>query len=145
MLQVIKEILKNPNDKTQVHLIFANNSEEDILLKETLDNLQRNHGTRFYSPMITPLYWRSHLLGNFKVTYVLSQPSNNWRGEKGFVSKSLIQSKLPAPSNDVMIFVCGPPPMMKAISGDKTPDYKQGPVEGVLKELSYVEDMVYKF
>ncbi len=44
-----------------------------------------------------------------------------------------------------MIFVCGPPPMMKAISGDKTPDYKQGPVEGVLKELNYVEDMVYKF
>ena len=44
MLQVIKEILKNPNDKTNVHLIFANNSEEDILLKEMLDNLQKKHG-----------------------------------------------------------------------------------------------------
>ncbi len=45
MLQVIKEILKNPNDKTQIHLIFANNSEEDILLKDMLDNLEKNHGT----------------------------------------------------------------------------------------------------
>jgi cytochrome-b5 reductase len=45
MLQVIKEILKNPNDKTQIHLIFANNSEKDILLKDMLDNLEKNHGT----------------------------------------------------------------------------------------------------
>ena len=28
MLQVIKEILRNPEDKTSVHLIFANNGEE---------------------------------------------------------------------------------------------------------------------
>jgi len=84
-------------------------------------------------------------LGNFKVTYVLSKPSSNWKGETGYVSKHLIQSKLPSPSADAMIFVCGPPPMMKTISGDKTPDYKQGPVEGILKELNYVEDMVYKF
>ena len=44
-----------------------------------------------------------------------------------------------------MIFVCGPPPMMKAISGDKAPDYTQGPVGGALKDLGYSEDMVYKF
>ena len=35
--------------------------------------------------------------------------------------------------------------MMKAVSGDKTPDYKQGPVEGLLKDAGYTEEMVYKF
>lgn len=35
--------------------------------------------------------------------------------------------------------------MMKAISGDKAPDYSQGQVGGVLKDLGYTEDMVYKF
>ena len=34
---------------------------------------------------------------------------------------------------------------MAAMSGDKTKDYKQGLVEGLLKTAGYTEDMVYKF
>ena len=41
--------------------------------------------------------------------------------------------------------VCGPPGFMAAMSGDKTKDYKQGLVEGLLKAAGYTEDMVYKF
>ena len=63
----------------------------------------------------------------------------------GFVSKDLIASKLPAPSKDAMVFVCGPPPMMAAISGNKAPDWTQGMVGGVLKDLGYTEEMVFKF
>lgn len=33
MLQMLHEILDNPHDQTQVTLIFANQSEEDIILK----------------------------------------------------------------------------------------------------------------
>ena len=126
MLQIIKEVLKNPDDRTELHLVFANNTEEDILLKQVLDTFAAKHK-------------------NFKVTYVLSQPSANWKGLKGFVSADIVNTYLPKPSADNIIFVCGPPPMMKAVSGDKTPDYKQGPVEGLLKDLNYTEDMVYKF
>ena len=126
MLQIIKEVLKNPDDRTELHLVFANNTEEDILLKELLDSLAAKHK-------------------NFKVTYVLSQPSKNWKGLKGFVSADIVQAHLPKPSPDNIIFVCGPPAMMKSVSGDKTPDYKQGPVEGLLKAAGYTEDMVYKF
>ncbi len=43
------------------------------------------------------------------------------------------------------MLVCGPPGMMKAVSGDKAPDYKQGAVEGMLKDLHFTEEMVYKF
>ena len=35
--------------------------------------------------------------------------------------------------------------MMKAISGDKNEDKSQGEVSGVLAELGYTKDMVYKF
>ena len=33
MLQVARAILENPKDKTKVHLIYANVTYEDILLK----------------------------------------------------------------------------------------------------------------
>lgn len=126
MLQVISHILRNPEDKTKVHLIFANNGENDILLKDRLDTLAKKHD-------------------NFDVTYILSAPSSSWKGEKGFVSGDLITAKLPKPSNDSMIFVCGPPPMMNAISGGKGPKGVQGEIDGVLKSLGYTIDQVYKF
>ena len=34
MLQVAQEITRNPEDKTEVTLVFANVSEDDILLKK---------------------------------------------------------------------------------------------------------------
>ena len=106
-------------DKTEIHLVFANDTEDDILLKARLDQLAAKHA-------------------NFKVTYVLSKPkSSSWKGYTGFVNAAIVKATMPSPSTDSMVFVCGPPPMMKAISGDKTPDYKQGPVEGLLKDAGY--------
>ena len=43
MLQVIKEVLRNPDDKTEISLVFANETFEDILLKSTLDELAGKH------------------------------------------------------------------------------------------------------
>ncbi|GKD28510.1 NADH-cytochrome b5 reductase-like protein, partial [Tanacetum coccineum] len=39
MLQIIEDILKNPDDNTKVTLIYANVSPDDILLKKKLDML----------------------------------------------------------------------------------------------------------
>jgi cytochrome-b5 reductase len=47
MLQVIQAILKNPEDRTQVSLIFANVTEDDILLRSTLEDLAAKHPDRF--------------------------------------------------------------------------------------------------
>jgi cytochrome-b5 reductase len=41
--------------------------------------------------------------------------------------------------------VCGPPGMMNHISGDKAKDRSQGELTGILKELGYTAEMVYKF
>jgi len=98
MLQVIRAIVKNPEDKTQVSLIFANVAEGDILLKEELDGLAAKHK-------------------NFKVYYVLNMPPEGWTGGVGFVSQEMVEQNLPKPAADIKIIMCGPPPMNKAMLG----------------------------
>lgn len=126
MLQVVEAILKNPDDNTQVSLIYANVSPDDILLKQKLDILAANHP-------------------NFKVFYTVDNPSKDWRGGVGYVSKDMALKGLPAPGNDTLVLVCGPPGMMNNVSGGKAKDWTQGEVSGILKELGYTEEMVYKF
>ncbi|KDP39630.1 hypothetical protein JCGZ_02650 [Jatropha curcas] len=98
MFQVARAILENPKDKTNVHLIYANVTYEDILLKEELDGLASKYPARF------------------KVYYVLNQPPEVWHGGVGFVSKEMIEKHCPAPASDIQILRCGPPPMNKAMA-----------------------------
>ncbi|XP_010274919.1 PREDICTED: NADH--cytochrome b5 reductase 1 [Nelumbo nucifera] len=98
MFQVARAILENPKDRTKVHLIYANVTLEDILLKEELDGLARDYPDRF------------------KVFYVLNQPPEVWNGGVGFVSKEMIKTHCPLPAADVQILRCGPPPMNKAMA-----------------------------
>ncbi|XP_031737792.1 NADH--cytochrome b5 reductase 1 isoform X2 [Cucumis sativus] len=97
MYQVSRAILENPDDKTKVHLIYANVTLEDILLKEELDLLAKRYPDRF------------------KIYYVLNQPPEVWDGGVGFVSKEMIKAHCPAPAADIKILRCGPPPMNKAM------------------------------
>ncbi|KAJ6406615.1 hypothetical protein OIU84_010179 [Salix udensis] len=126
MLQVIEAILKNPDDNTQVSLLYANVSPDDILLKQKLDFLSASHP-------------------NLKIFYTVDDPSKNWKGGSGYISKDMVVKGLPGPSDDTLILVCGPSGMMKHISGDKAKDYSQGELTGLLKEAGYTEEMVYKF
>ena len=43
MLQIVKAVLKDPEDRTQVSLLFANQTEQDILLREELEELADQH------------------------------------------------------------------------------------------------------
>jgi cytochrome-b5 reductase len=96
MFQVIKYILADPSDTTEISLIFANVTADDILLKAELDELAAKHP-------------------QFKVYYVLNNPPEGWTGGVGFVSKDMIKEKLPAPGADMKLLLCGPPPMIKAM------------------------------
>jgi len=128
MFQVINEILKNPADKTQITLVYANLSENDILLKVELDTLARRHRDRF------------------RVFYTIDKSITSfWKGGVGFVTEKMIRDWMPQPSSDNSVFVCGPPGMMNHVSGDKTKDGKQGDLTGLLKKLGYSEDNVFKF
>ena len=50
MLQVIKEIERNPIDQTQVNFIFANQSVDDIILKKELDEIAAKNDNINVSP-----------------------------------------------------------------------------------------------
>lgn len=129
MLQVIDAVLANPDDVTQLSLVFANTSPADVLLKQTLEDYAAKHP-------------------NFKVFFVVdkaSPGSDGWKGGVGFVTADMLRKALPPPSDDSLVLVCGPPGMMGHVSGDKAKDRSQGEVEGLLKQLGYTKDQVYKF
>lgn len=128
MLQVVDAILANPADNTQVTLVYANVSESDIILKDKIDALAAKHP-------------------NFKVYYLIDKvgSSSKWTQGVGYVTASLLAKTMPPPSDDSLVMVCGPPGMMAAVSGDKAPDKSQGPLTGLLKQLGYSEQQVYKF
>lgn len=127
MLQVAEEALRQ-GLPLKMSLIFANVTEAGIIAKDRLDALAAKHPN------------------NFSVYYVVDKSSSaTWKGGVGYLSKELLKKHLPAPGPGSMVLVCGPPPMMKAVSGDKLPDKSQGPVTGLLKDMGYDETNVYKF
>ena len=60
----------------------------------------------------------------------------------------MLASKIAPPSPKSMVYVCGPPPLYKAVCGPKgtKEDPKaQGELGGLLKEMGYAESGVFKF
>ncbi|KAL4587296.1 hypothetical protein LXL04_000164 [Taraxacum kok-saghyz] len=88
MFQVARAVLENPADKTKVHLIYANVTSDDILLKAIMT-------------------W-----------FILVKPPEGWTGGVGFVTKEMIEAHLPARASDIKILRCGPPPMNKAMAAN---------------------------
>lgn len=126
MLQVIRTIVSNDDDHTMVTLIFANVTEDDILMKEELDLFHKNNK-------------------NILVVYTLDKPSDKWNGETGFVSKDMITKYFPLPCDDNIVLCCGPPAMLNHICGPKAVDKSQGELKGLLRDIGYTTDNVYKF
>jgi len=144
MYQLMRAIFKNPDDKTKVTLVFGNIKEEDILLKQEFEDLENTYPQRF------------------RAFYVLNEPPKDSKMTKGMITKDLLKTVLPEPKTEnIKVFVCGPPGLYKAISGAKKSPSDQGDLEGYLKELGkhyilfkygnltsdvgYDKDQVYKF
>ena len=47
MLQLIRAVFRDKNDQTNLALIFANQTEDDILLREELEDVQKEFPDRF--------------------------------------------------------------------------------------------------
>ena len=132
MLQIIKHtLLENKDGKPiSLRLIFANQSEKDIFMKDQLDTLAEKYPQRL------------------SIEYIIDKSSNpTWKGPVGYIDKQLIGRYFPFPGlgSSIKIFVCGPPGMMKHVCGPKAPDYSQGELGGLLKELGYDSSQVFKF
>nr|QPB70507.1 NitA [Volvox powersii] len=94
---VIKAALRDPQDTTRLCLVFANNTEADILLRDELDELANNHPDRFH-------LW-----------YTVSEPSSaEWKFSTGRVSEEMFRQHLFACSGpESLALMCGPHPMLE--------------------------------
>eukprot|EP00177_Eucheuma_denticulatum_P002491 GFKZ01004477.1.p1 GENE.GFKZ01004477.1~~GFKZ01004477.1.p1 ORF type:complete len:896 (+),score=134.07 GFKZ01004477.1:187-2874(+) len=91
--QIIKSIYDNPNDKTVIKLLYANNNEDDILMKDELLKMSERE--------------------NIYVWFTVVNAGNEWTMSKGFVTREMIAKHIPPPSQETVIGLCGPPPMIK--------------------------------
>lgn len=63
----------------------------------------------------------------------------------GFVSKASAAAVLPPPGARSRVLVCGPPGFMKHVSGEKKSAAEQGELSGLLADLKYTPEGVFKF
>jgi len=132
-LQVAEELLSHADDTTEITLLFCNQNPDAIFLKDHIDALAAKSG------------------GRFKVVYVVDKADGDWDPKAiGYVTKEMITEYLPsADGAHNMIMVCGPPPMYKSLCGPKKfEDGKppaQGELTGILKEMGFTSEAVFKF
>lgn len=115
MLQLIRHITQDPRDDTKCYLIFANQTEDDILLRSELDSVVKNHPDQF------------------KLYYTLDRPPQGWKNGTGFITADMIKKHLPPPSDNPLVVMCGPPPMIQFACQDN------------LTKLGYPEDRRFAY
>lgn len=156
LVQIIRIILEDDDDdsldkrtKTKIHLLSINRNEEDILMKDELDELAKQYPDQL------------------KVSYSLtgSNIRSDWEGYRGRGSVLMAREALPPPSSSernnsssgsrTMIFVCGTDGFRDMWAGPiarapKNPDGSkgakiQGPLLGLLKDAGYDASDVFKY
>ena len=97
--QVIQAVLRDqPDDDTEMHLVYANRTEDDMLLREEIDRWAAAHPARL------------------KVWYVVSKvarPDDGWGYGVGRVDEQVMREHLPLGDGETLALVCGPPAMVE--------------------------------
>lgn len=125
LYQLLNEIAQDPTDNSKVDLFYGSKEEDGIMLKEEIDTIVKQNSERF------------------KVHYFVSRPTDKWDGLTGHVSKEYLSQHLS--TEDTKVFVCGPPSMLKSLCGEKPNPILQGSYSGILKELGFQKQNVFKF
>ena len=93
------------DDHTQLILVFANRTESDILLKVELDDLASKYR------QLKIIYLLSIGATDDPVTLDVNSMYN--QNVTARITPSFIEQTMPKPSQDSLVYVCGPPPFMK--------------------------------
>lgn len=94
--QVMQAILKDPEDDTEMYVVYANRTEDDILLREELDA------------------WADKYSDRVKVWYVVAKSiREGWKYSEGFITEDIMREHVPEVSEDTLALACGPPPMIQ--------------------------------
>jgi len=94
MLQLIRAVFRDPDDTTCLSLLFANQTEDDILLRTELEEVAEQHPDRF------------------QLWYTVDRPTEGWKYSSGFITSDTIETALFPPASDNLVLMCGPPPMI---------------------------------
>lgn len=93
--QVMMAIYKDVDDTTDVYLLYANQTAEDILLRSELEKMANERD-------------------NIHIWYTVDRPPADWKYSTGFIGEEMIRDHMPAPDNgDAFVGMCGPPPMIQ--------------------------------
>jgi nitrate reductase (NAD(P)H) len=93
--QVVQAILKDPEDETEMFVVYANRTENDILLREELDDWAKKHD-------------------KLKVWYVVQESvREGWQYSVGVITENILREHIPEGSDDALALACGPPPMIQ--------------------------------
>lgn len=91
---VMAAVLKDPSDTTTMSLIFANMTEQDILLKKELDEFAAQHPDRV------------------RIYYVLSSPPEGWTQGRGRMTIEMMKEHLFPAGEGTLGLMCGPPGLL---------------------------------
>jgi len=117
--QIINAVLRDPEDQTQLRLVYANRSPADILLRQELDNLAASHKERFQC-------WYT--------VDVLTDQDQGWEFDVGFITKEMLEKHIfQAEGSDAVVGMCGPPIMIEKCCIPH------------LKSLGYSGDAMFQF
>ncbi len=94
MISMIRT-LADRRDTRPVTLLYGNEDWESITFREELEALKARL--------------------NLTVVYVLTDPSDGWTGERGFITAEVFKRHLRPPYGEHEYFICGPNVMMDAI------------------------------
>ncbi|CAN1752265.1 Nitrate reductase [NADH] [Linum perenne] len=94
--QVVQTVLRDQDDKTEMHIVYANRTEDDILLRDELDEWARTDD-------------------RLKVWYVVQESiKEGWEYSTGFITEAILREHIPDGSDgEVLALACGPPPMIQ--------------------------------
>jgi predicted ferric reductase len=104
----ILHTLADSNDQRPVYFFYGCYDEENIIFFKEIENLKKKL--------------------NLKVFYVLEKPKNPEKNLQGYITRDLLDQKLPGNRAELYYFVCGPLPMIGAMESHMAylgiPDYQ---------------------
>jgi len=93
-LQTALALLAQKDANVQIWILYANKSASDILCTDLLQEVASDPRCKVWYTLDTP-------------------PAEGWDFSSGFINEQMCRDHLPAPADDAVIFMCGPPPMLQ--------------------------------
>ncbi len=87
--------LADRKDERQLQFFYGSWAWDDIIFREELEVLQEQL--------------------NLEVVHVLERPSEDWEGERGYITKDVLQRHLSCDYRNCIYFICGPLPMIELV------------------------------